>query len=67
MGRNPVCYNYRATLISFRSCLKPLDTFRFLKFVAKQRWEAEEAKEKALKKQAEKDPDAKVQNLLFDA
>ena len=29
MGRNPVCYNYRATLISYRSCLKPIDTFRF--------------------------------------
>ena len=28
MGRNPVCYNYRATLISYRSCLKPIDTFR---------------------------------------
>jgi hypothetical protein len=28
MGRNPVCYNYRATLISCRSCLKPIDTFR---------------------------------------
>ncbi len=28
MGRNPVCYNYRATLISYRSCLKPVDTFR---------------------------------------
>jgi len=30
MGQNPVCYNYRATLISFRSCLKPLDTLRTL-------------------------------------
>jgi hypothetical protein len=30
MGRNPVCYSYRATLISYRSCLKPLDTFRRL-------------------------------------
>ena len=29
MGRNPVCYNYRATLISDRSCLKPVDTLRF--------------------------------------
>ena len=28
MGWNPVCYNYRATLISYRSCLKPIDTFR---------------------------------------
>src|SRR5208337_3789516 len=28
MGRNHVCYNYRATLISYRSCLKALDTFR---------------------------------------
>ena len=27
MGRNPVCYNYNATLISYRSCLKPIDTF----------------------------------------
>ena len=30
MGQNPVCYNYRATLISYRSCLKPVDTFRRL-------------------------------------
>jgi hypothetical protein len=28
MGRNPVCYNYRATLIPKSSCLKPVDTFR---------------------------------------
>jgi hypothetical protein len=28
MGPNPVCYNYRATLISLSSCLKPIDTFR---------------------------------------
>src|SRR3989339_424782 len=28
MGRNPACYNYRATLISSRSCLKPVDTLR---------------------------------------
>ena len=28
MGWNPVCYNYRATLISKSSCLKPVDTFR---------------------------------------
>jgi hypothetical protein len=27
-GGNPVCYNYRATLISLSSCLKPVDTFR---------------------------------------
>jgi predicted DNA-binding protein YlxM (UPF0122 family) len=30
MGRNPECYNYRATLISYRSCLKPIDTFRLM-------------------------------------
>src|SRR5208337_3590488 len=30
MGRNHACYNYRATLISYRSCLKPLDTLRHL-------------------------------------
>ena len=29
MGRNPLCYNYRATLISYPSCLKPVDTFRY--------------------------------------
>jgi transposase InsO family protein len=29
-GWYPVCYNYRATLISLRSCLKPVDTFRFI-------------------------------------
>ena len=28
MGRNPVCYKYIATLIPYRSCLKPVDTFR---------------------------------------
>jgi len=28
MGRNPVCYNYRATLIPKSSCLKPVDTHR---------------------------------------
>ncbi len=27
-GRRPVYYNYRATLISYRSCLKPIDTLR---------------------------------------
>jgi hypothetical protein len=26
-GRSPACYSYRATLISYRSCLKPIDTF----------------------------------------
>gem|GEM_PF-3851605 len=30
MGRNSVSYSYRATLISYRSCLKPIDTFRFV-------------------------------------
>src|SRR5271165_2224941 len=30
MGRNRACYNYRATLISYRSCLKALDTFRYV-------------------------------------
>jgi len=28
MGRNSVSYSYRATLISYGSCLKPIDTFR---------------------------------------
>ena len=27
-SRTPACYNYRAALISYRSCLKPVDTFR---------------------------------------
>jgi len=30
IGRSPVCYNYRTTLISFRSCLKPVDRFRWV-------------------------------------
>jgi hypothetical protein len=29
MGPNPVCYNYRTTLISYCSCLNPIDTFRY--------------------------------------
>ncbi len=29
-GSEPVCCNYGATLISYRSCLKPVDTFRFV-------------------------------------
>ena len=28
-GPEPVCYNYRATLISYRKCLKPIDMFRW--------------------------------------
>jgi hypothetical protein len=38
---------------------------RFLTFVAKQLWEAEQAKEEAAKK--EKDPNARVQKRLFNA
>ena len=30
LGRNPACYSYRATLIPKSSCLKPVDTHRWI-------------------------------------
>jgi hypothetical protein len=40
MGQNPVCYNYRATLISYRSCFKPVETLRAM-FVGGNTWYVE--------------------------